>query len=158
LSQNERVKVAQLRTLRTPERWWEYPFRWPIEASVTSYFGSRRSYGAGFTSYHEGTDFQGETGAPVLAPASGVVVLAEPLVVRGNAILIDHGWGVVSGYWHLSRIDVAVGQQVAPGDPIGALGNTGLSTGPHLHWELWVNGKAVSALQWVTDFAPELAQ
>ena len=158
LSQNERVKIAQLRTLRTPERLWEYPFRRPIEASVTSYFGSRRSYGAGFTSYHDGTDFQGETGAPVLAPASGVVVLAEPLVVRGNAILIDHGWGVVSGYWHLSRIDVTVGQQVAPGDRIGALGNTGMSTGPHLHWELWVNGNAVSALQWVTNFAPELQQ
>jgi murein DD-endopeptidase MepM/ murein hydrolase activator NlpD len=75
-------------------------------------------------------------------------------VVRGNAILIDHGWGVVTGYWHLSRIDVTVGQRVTQGQPIGAIGNTGLSTGPHLHWEMWVNGTAVSALQWLRDFAP----
>ena len=157
LSQQESAKIAVLRTLRTPERLWEFPFHYPLEASVTSYFGSRRSYGYGFGSYHGGTDFQAERGAPVLAPASGVVVLAETLVVRGNAILIDHGWGVVSGYWHLSRIDVTVGQRVAQGERIGAVGNTGLSTGPHLHWELWVNGVSVSPLQWVDIFAADLA-
>mgnify|MGYP000900744762 CR=1 FL=1 len=149
LSQQERVKVAALRRLRSTERMWEFPFRYPLQASVTSYYGSRRSYGYGFGSFHEGTDFRAEIGAPVYAPASGVVVLAEPLVVRGRAILIDHGWGIVTGYWHLSRIDVTVGQKVTPGEIIGAVGNTGFSTGPHLHWELWVNGTAVSPLQWV---------
>ena len=148
-SQWERDKIAQLRTLRSPERLWEYPFIRPVEASVTSYYGSRRSYGWGFNSFHGGTDFRGEIGTPILAPASGTVILAEPLVVRGNAILIDHGWGIVSGYWHLSRIEVTVGQAITQGMRIGALGNTGLSTGPHLHWELWVNGGAVSPLQWL---------
>jgi len=152
-SQQERVKVAELRTLRSPERLWEFPFRYPIQASVSSYYGSRRSYGYGFGSYHEGTDFRAEVGAPVYAPASGVVVLAEPLVVRGKAIVIDHGWGVVTGYWHLSRIDVTVGQSVTQGEIIGAVGNTGLSTGPHLHWELWVNGMSVSPLQWISGLA-----
>ena len=154
LSQSERAKIAELRLLRSPERLWELPFRWPLEAAVTSYYGSRRSYGYGFTSYHAGSDFDGETGAPVLAPASGTVVLAEPLVVRGNAILIDHGWGIISGFWHLSRIDVVPGQSVQQGQVVGALGNTGLSTGPHLHWELWVNGVDVDPLSWV--FAPPL--
>ncbi|MEJ5308497.1 MAG: peptidoglycan DD-metalloendopeptidase family protein [Anaerolineae bacterium] len=149
LSQQERIKVAALRKLRSPERFWEFPFRYPVQGAVTSYYGSRRSYGYGFGSYHEGTDFRVERGDPVYAPASGVVVLAEPLVVRGRAILIDHGWGIVTGYWHLSRIDVTVGQSVAQGEIIGAVGNTGLSTGPHLHWELWVNGVSVSPLQWV---------
>jgi murein DD-endopeptidase MepM/ murein hydrolase activator NlpD len=149
LSQHERVKVASLRKLRSTERLWEFPFRYPVQGAVTSYYGSRRSYGYGFGSYHEGTDFRVEIGDPVYAPASGVVILAEPLVVRGRAILIDHGWGIVTGYWHLSRIDVAVGQSVAQGEIIGAVGNTGLSTGPHLHWELWVNGVSVSPLQWV---------
>jgi len=153
LSQVERDKIAALRPLRSPERLWEFPFQFPLSASVTSYFGSRRSYGGAFSSFHAGTDFRSETGTPVSAPASGTIILAEPLVVRGNAILIDHGWGVVSGYWHLSRIDVVVGQVVAQGERIGAVGNTGLSTGPHLHWELWVNGVAVSPLQWVTPFA-----
>jgi len=146
LSQHERVKVAGLRGLRSTERLWEFPFQYPIQAAVTSYYGSRRSYGHGFRSFHEGTDFRAETGAPVYAPASGVVILAESLVVRGRSILIDHGWGIVTGYWHLSRIDVAVGQTVAQGEIIGAVGNTGLSTGPHLHWELWVNGVSVSPL------------
>lgn len=153
LSQQERVKVAALRKLRSPERFWEFPFRYPVQGPVTSYYGSRRSYGYGFGSYHEGTDFRVEIGDPVYAPASGVVILAEPLVVRGRAILIDHGWGIVTGYWHLSRIDVTVGQSVTQGEIIGAVGNTGLSTGPHLHWELWVNGVSVSPLQWVYGFS-----
>ena len=153
LSEHERVKVASLRGLRSPERLWEFPFRYPVQGAVTSYYGSRRSYGYGFGSYHEGTDFRVEIGDPVHAPASGVVILAEPLVVRGRAILIDHGWGIVTGYWHLSRIDVTVGQSVTQGEIIGAVGNTGLSTGPHLHWELWVNGTSVSALQWVYGLA-----
>ncbi len=158
LSQSERAKVAALRTLRTPDRSWEFPFHFPLEAASTSYYGSRRSYGYGFASYHAGTDFDAEVGAPVLAPASGTVVLAEPLVVRGNAILIDHGWGVVTGYWHLSRIEVAVGQKVAQGERIGAVGNTGLSTGPHLHWEMWINGVDTSPLRWVQPFDPALRQ
>jgi len=149
LSEHERVKVASLRGVRTMERLWEFPFRYPVQGAVTSYYGSRRSYGYGFGSYHAGTDFRVEIGDPVYAPASGVVILAEPLVVRGRAILIDHGWGIVTGYWHLSRIDVTVGQFVSQGEVIGAVGNTGLSTGPHLHWELWVNGVSVSPLQWV---------
>ena len=149
LSEHERVKVASLRSVRSMERLWEFPFRYPVQGAVTSYYGSRRSYGYGFGSYHAGTDFRVEIGDPVYAPASGVVILAEPLVVRGRAILIDHGWGIVTGYWHLSRIDVTVGQSVTQGEIIGAVGNTGLSTGPHLHWELWVNGISVSALQWV---------
>ncbi|MFN2283310.1 MAG: peptidoglycan DD-metalloendopeptidase family protein [Anaerolineae bacterium] len=149
LSEHERVKIASLRGVRSAERLWEFPFQYPVQGAVTSYYGSRRSYGYGFGSYHAGTDFRVEIGDPVHAPASGVVILAEPLVVRGRAILIDHGWGIVTGYWHLSRIDVTVGQSVTQGEIIGAVGNTGLSTGPHLHWELWVNGTSVSALQWV---------
>lgn len=150
LSQAERDKIAALRSLQTPEKYWILPFDFPLPGSVTSYYGSRRSYGYGFTSFHAGTDFQASVGVPVRAPAAGTVVLADPLVVRGNAVMIDHGWGVLSGYWHLSRIDVAVGQVLERGDLIGAVGNTGASTGPHLHWEMWVHGAPVSPLQWVT--------
>lgn len=153
-SQAENATIAGLRTLRSEARAWSYPFIRPIETHVTSYFGSRRSYGYGFGSYHAGTDFDGEVGMPVVAPAAGVVVLAEPLVVRGNAIMIDHGWGITSGFWHLSEIGVAVGQTVAAGEVVGALGNTGLSTGAHLHWELWVNGVAVNPLTWLEPDGP----
>ncbi|MCU0521569.1 MAG: LysM peptidoglycan-binding domain-containing M23 family metallopeptidase [Anaerolineae bacterium] len=152
--QAEAAKIAALRMLRSPERYWTYPFGLPVQAAVTSYYGSRRSYGYGFGSYHAGTDFDGEVGIPVVAPSPGVVVSAESMVVRGNAILIDHGWGVVTGYWHLSQIGVEVGQHVAAGELIGRLGNTGLSTGAHLHWELWVNGVAVNVLSWLDPDGP----
>lgn len=153
-SQSETAKIAGLRTLRSSPRYWTYPFSLPVQSAVTSYYGSRRSYGYGFGSYHAGTDFDGEIGMAVRAPTPGIVVLAETLVVRGNAVMIDHGWGVVSGYWHLAQIDVEVGQQVAAGDQIGLLGNTGLSTGAHLHWELWINGVAVNVLSWLQPDGP----
>jgi murein DD-endopeptidase MepM/ murein hydrolase activator NlpD len=88
----------------------------------------------------------------VLSPAKGRVVLAEPLQVRGNAVILDHGRGVMTGYWHLSRIDVSVGQEVEAGDLLGLVGNTGLSTGAHLHWEVRVMGIQVDPLQWVREY------
>jgi murein DD-endopeptidase MepM/ murein hydrolase activator NlpD len=81
-------------------------------------------------------------------------VLAEPLAVRGNAVVLDHGWGMLTGYWHLSTMEVQVGQQVAPGDLIARIGNTGLSTGAHLHWEMWVGGVNVDPLQWLEPLYP----
>jgi len=154
LSQRERDLIARMRGHRSSDRLWQYPFTRPTDAAITSFYGSRRSYGYGFGSTHAGSDFDGEGGEPVLAPADGVVILAEQLVVRGNAILVDHGWGVVSGFWHLSSIGVGVGDSVSQGQQIATLGNTGLSTGAHLHWELWVNGVAVNALSWLEPDGP----
>jgi murein DD-endopeptidase MepM/ murein hydrolase activator NlpD len=90
---------------------------------------------------------------PVLAPADGVVVMAEALAVRGNAVLLDHGWGLITGYWHLSRIDVQVGDRVQRGQPFALVGSTGLSTGAHLHWEVWANGVSVDGKQWLREDA-----
>ncbi len=147
----ERAKLEAIEVVFTPERYWDGLFLRPLDTELTSLFGTTRLYKSPsyeFYGYHEGTDFDGDVGTPAYAPASGVVVLAEPLFVRGNAVIIDHGWGVYTGYWHLSQIDVEVGQRVAPGDQIALVGNTGLSTGAHLHWDLWVNGTNVRALQW----------
>lgn len=152
LIQAEADKMAYLSGVRTPQRYWQLPFPLPVQAAVSSYFGSRRSYGGAYSSYHAGVDLRAGTGVRVRAPAAGVVVLAEPLAVRGNAVMVDHGWGVLTGYWHLSRIDVKVGQRVSAGDVLGLVGNTGRSTGAHLHWELWVNGVAVDPLEWLTPF------
>lgn len=88
------------------------------------------------------------------APTGGTVVLAETLYQWGNAVAINHGWGVVTGYAHLSAIDVQLGQVVQQGDVIGKVGNTGLSTGAHLHWEMWVGGNSVSGLQWLDESYP----
>lgn len=152
LMEAERKALDAVASLRTPFRYWDFPFDYPLHAAVSSYFGSRRSYGGSYNTYHSGVDFRAGTGTPVRAPAVGRVVLAEELAVRGKAIMLDHGWGVVTGYWHLSAIDVAVGDWVSRGQVIGRVGNTGLSTGSHLHWEMWVDGRPVNPLQWVTPF------
>lgn len=153
----EAAILDALRPLSMTERMWQYPFVEPLTGKpVTSLFGTRRAYGntTNFSSYHAGVDYAAALGTPVLAPADGVVILAQPLTVRGNAVMLDHGWGVLTGYWHLSEIKVAVGQSVKRGDVIGLVGHTGLSTGPHLHWEMWVNGIPVNARQWLEAFAP----
>lgn len=153
----ERARVAEIKPVFNPERYWNGLFTRPITTEITSAFGTRRLYrypSTEFYSYHEGTDFNGVVGSPVYAPAAGVVVLAEPLYLRGNALVIDHGWGVYTGYWHLSQIEVEIGQRVEPGDLIALVGNTGRSTGAHLHWDLWVNGTNVNALQWTEQVFP----
>lgn len=154
LAQVERVKIADARRLRSSIRYWQIPFDFPLQAEVSSYYGSRRSYGGTtFNTYHAGVDLNTSEGTPIQAPNAGMVVLAETFAVRGKVVVIDHGWGVLSGYWHLSHIEAEVGQAVARGQVIGRVGNTGSSTGPHLHWEMWVNGVAVDPLQWVVPFS-----
>ncbi len=116
----------------------------------SSPFGSRRTYGNDPTlSAHAGEDYSAPPGTPVYAPAAGKVVLAEQLFVRGNAVVIDHGHGVFTGYWHLSELAMQAGDEVATGDLLGKVGSTGLSTGAHLHWEMRVGGMAVDPLQWM---------
>lgn len=128
----------------------------PAAAAVTSSFGATRSYNGGILQrLHLGTDFGGAPGTPVFAPADGVVVLSGPLEVRGLATIIDHGWGVYTGYWHQTETYVAPGDRVIPGQVIGTIGMSGRATGPHLHWELWVNGVPVDPMQWAQQaFAP----
>ncbi len=158
LIQQEQEKLAAIWSQVSPRPLWEGPFNYPVEAGnlrITSYFGTRRSYNNGpVESFHGGTDLGGGVGVPIYAAAAGRVALAEPLTVRGNAVLLDHGLGLFSGYWHLNQIAVTEGQQVQRGDLLGYLGNTGLVTGPHLHWEIRLQGIAVEPLQWVQQAIP----
>ncbi len=136
--------------LRSPL--WSDPWLSPLTGTqpVSGYFGEQRSINGGpIGGHHGGTDFGVIFGTPVHATNAGVVVLAERLIVRGNMVILDHGGGVLSGYAHLSEIDVAVGQTVAKGQRIGAVGVTGLVTGAHLHWELAAGGILVDGLRWL---------
>jgi murein DD-endopeptidase MepM/ murein hydrolase activator NlpD len=122
----------------------------PAAATIISPFGTRRSYNGGpFDRFHNGTDFAGAPGTPILATAPGTVVLADVLNVRGLATVIDHGWGIYTGYWHQSQQYVKIGDFVTTGQVIGTIGSTGRVTGAHLHWELWVGGVPVDPMQWV---------
>lgn len=158
LAEVEKVRAEAARTTaifagHSPGGWdTRSRFRLPLAGDFprTSPYGSRRTYGnSPAISAHAGEDFSAMPGTSVYAPAAGTVVLAEPLFVRGNAVILDHGNGVFTGYWHLSELAVQQGEQVVAGQLLGAVGSTGLSTGAHLHWELRVNGIAVDPLQWV---------
>ena len=143
----------------SPDKLWQGIFTLPVEPvfaeCYASRFGSRRSYnGSDYKYYHTGVDYCGQVGDPIYAAASGVVVFAGPLTVRGNATMIDHGWGVYSAYMHQSEILVNVGDHVEQGQLIGRVGNTGRVEGPHLHFEILVGGVQVNPLEWLDKVFP----
>ena len=156
----ERDRLDAILSIRTPEQYWDGPFRMPLDGkiTVTSGFGTRRCYncpaGGRPTSYHGGLDLRAAEGTPVLAPAAGKVVLSEKLPVRGNVVVIDHGLGVFSLFAHNSELIAQTGQMVHKGEVVSLSGNTGLSNGPHLHWEIHVNGPGVNPLEWVRRSMP----
>jgi murein DD-endopeptidase MepM/ murein hydrolase activator NlpD len=121
-------------------------FIWPVQGRISGRFGNQRIYmlpdGSGAPkSPHSGMDIAVPQGTPVKAPAAGVVTFAAPdLYLTGGTVLLDHGHGVSSNFLHLSLLEVKVGDRVAQGQVIGAVGMTGRATGPHLHWGMnWFN-------------------
>ena len=127
-------------------------FLWPIPGYtiITSPFGMRFHPILHYYRSHNGIDIGAKTGAPVIAANSGTVITASYVGSYGNVVMIDHGGGIVSNYGHGSKILVKVGQVVEKGEVIMEAGSTGLSTGPHLHFEIKVNGKFVNPLPYVT--------
>lgn len=113
---------------------WDYTVMLPRASRVTSGFGDGRRFNGQVSSRHMGLDLQGLRGDTVVASARGVVVLTEPFLLAGNVVYLNHGAGLLSAYFHLSRQLVAVGDTVNAGQPIGLVGATGRVTGPHLHW------------------------
>ena len=160
ITRPELERVTAIFATHSPTLHWRGGFVWPREGRITSPFGSRRSYGGGPpTSFHGGLDISGMTGEPVNAAAPGLVVMAEELQVRGRVVILDHGGGVLSGYFHLEEIQVEEGQMVEAGEQIGTVGATGLVTGSHLHWEVRVGGVAVDPMEWLgRTFAWEQAE
>jgi len=151
----ERERLNLLMKDLTDTKFWEGLFVVPTEGEISLAFGSRISYNGGpVTSYHSGVDFATPEGSSVVAANNGKVILAEELTVRGGTVFLDHGLGVFSGYFHLSQILVEEGQEVAKGELIGKVGSTGLSSGPHLHWEIRVGGVFVSLLEWTGRLMP----
>lgn len=138
----------------TPERYWEGSFIQPANGPYSSPFGAVRTYNDASTRRHTGMDITVPGSTPVLASAAGRVVFARAMDIHGNNVIIDHGWGVFSEYAHFSQLFVVPGQFVLQGDVIGLSGNTGRSTGPHLHWEIAVNGNAVNPLVFISMKLP----
>lgn len=118
-------------------------FSWPVTGTITSPFGWRTNPMGGGPEFHQGLDIAAPMGTAVTSAAAGTVIMAQWYGGYGNYILIDHGGGYSTGYGHLSAMYVSVGQSVARGQAIGAVGSTGQSTGPHLHFEVRIAGKPV---------------
>jgi murein DD-endopeptidase MepM/ murein hydrolase activator NlpD len=119
----------------------------PLESKITSSFGKARVYNDTLKGYHSGTDFRAKIGTPLIACNDGLVVLAKDRFYSGGSVIIDHGQGIYSCYYHMSKFDVKEGSIVKRGDVLGLSGNSGRVTGPHLHFSFRVGGEQVDPLQ-----------
>ena len=131
----------------TKKRYWNQPFIAPMDSHITSQFGTARMYNNTLKSYHSGTDFRAAMRTPIHATNDGVVVIAKDRYYAGNSIVIDHGEGIYSCYYHLSALHVKKGDIVKQGVVIGLSGRSGRVTGPHLHYAMMVHGTQVDPLK-----------
>ncbi|MGF1505381.1 MAG: peptidoglycan DD-metalloendopeptidase family protein [Anaerolineae bacterium] len=157
LVEQELAYVRGLMTTFSEEQYWEPGAYWllPSPAVLTSAYGVTRDYNDGrLTQFHTGTDLGARAGTPIYAPVSGVVVATADLQVRGLSTILYHGRGVFTGDWHQQAILVEPNQSVTAGEQIGIMGNTGLSTAAHVHWELRILGVPVDPMQWVRQPFP----
>ena len=141
----ERTLIRSVLDTASAEWLLDTEFRAPRPMDITSPYGQARLFNGELRSRHTGLDLKGADGAPVRAAARGRVMIAQELYFSGIGVYLDHGRGVYTGYFHLSRILVDVGQMVEAGQLIGEVGSTGRVTGPHLHWSLWVAGTSLDA-------------
>jgi len=144
----ERIYVQSRMKTSSPSPLWTGSWVVPASGRPSSPYGRKRWINGKWWGQHNGSDIKASSGTPVAATNAGRVVLSEYLpTLRGNCVVIDHGCNIFSLYLHLSKRDVSVGQSVARGQRIGAVGSTGFSTGPHLHWEMRVGWEPVDPYQ-----------
>jgi len=131
----EQARVTEARQRDDDRTDFTQTFQWPLQGRISGRFGNARIYNGQPGAGHSGMDIAAPTGTPVKAPAAGIVTFADPdLYLTGGTLVLDHGFGISSNFLHLSRIDVKVGERIAQGQVIAAVGATGRATGPHLHW------------------------
>ena len=149
-SPGESETVSAFRDAVSDIRYWTEPFGMPVSGCLTSPFGVKRLHnGKPTCDYHAGLDQRSPAGGPIRAIAGGIVKIVQPYNLHGGTVAIDHGQGVESIYLHMSKFATKEGAVVEKGDVIGYAGSTGRSTGPHLHWSVYVNGVPVNPMQWV---------
>ena len=132
-------------------QWASTPSIWPVRGWVSSGFGRRVSPFTGEDTMHSGLDISAPMSTPVKAPAAGFVIAAGPEKSLGHVVVLSHGYGFKTLYGHLSKVRVRTGQTVKRGDIIGEVGNSGLSTGPHLHYEIEVHGAVVDPIKYIIN-------
>lgn len=133
----------------TNQRYWSKPFIYPLDSKITSNYGNARVFNDTLKSFHSGTDFRAKVGTPIKAINDGVVVIAKKRYFAGGSIVIDNGFGIYSCYYHLSKLNLKVGDRVSQADIIGLSGKSGRITGPHLHLTIKLLGKSVDPLNFI---------
>ena len=131
----------------TPKSYISSPFIKPMESKITSSFGKARVYNGSLKGYHSGTDYRAKVGTPIVSVNDGKVVLAQDRFYSGGTVLVDHGEGVYTCYFHMSEFSVKEGSMVKCGELLGLSGQSGRVTGPHLHFSARINGVQVDPLQ-----------
>lgn len=150
-SPGEQATVSAFRTTVSPVRFWKEPLDPPVPGCLTSPFGVMRLHNGKPTGdFHAGVDQRGAAGTPIHPIAAGVVKIVRKWNLRGGTVAVDHGQSVESIYLHMSRFAAKEGEHVGTADVLGYIGSTGRSTGPHVHWTLYVNGVPVDPDQWMT--------
>lgn len=147
--ETERKEAQKIYSRYEPKRYWDSPFALPLQSKITSPYGSARVFNGEIASYHSGTDFRASIGTPVYASNDGVVVIAKDRFLAGGSVVIDHGQGIFSMYYHCSELKVAVGDVVKKGDLVALSGNSGRVSGPHLHFGILANGVQVDPLDFI---------
>jgi hypothetical protein len=154
-SDSEWAEIFALRRSSAPEPQWTGIFHHPMNGNpeITTYFGEIRFVNGKETGRHSGMDFAAEEGTPFMAPAPGRVILAKSIILTGNTIIIDHGMNLFTAYYHAQSLAVKPGDWVSTGQTIGKVGNTGFSTGAHLHWTATIGNTPVDPWP-LTQVAP----
>ena len=146
----EYAQAMKIYGTATPKNYVKSEYIVPMNSKITSSFGKARIYNSTLNGYHSGTDFRAKVGTPIIASNDGKVVLARDRFYAGNSIIIDHGQGIYTCYYHLSEFKVKEGDMVSKAQVIGLSGDTGRITGPHLHFSVRVGGLQVDPLQLIT--------
>ena len=138
----------------SPDKLWSGEFVTPVPGITTMYFGTKELVNGHPRSRHRGQDFRAKIGTPVRAGHNGRVTVAQFFKAFGGTVVIDHGQGIDTLYFHLSKIIAQVGQGIKQGEVLGLSGNTGMSSGPHVHWGMSVHDVRVDPIQWVKTIIP----
>ncbi len=150
--ENEWQEAMKIYNTHTKKRYWNKPFMMPINSKITSNYGNARIFNKSLKSFHGGTDFRAKMKTPIKASNDGVVVLAKDRYYAGGSIIIDHGEGLYTCYYHLSKRLKKKGDMVKKGEIIALSGKSGRVTGPHLHFTVMLEGVSVDS----QNFLPKL--
>ncbi|MGR9101209.1 MAG: peptidoglycan DD-metalloendopeptidase family protein [Gammaproteobacteria bacterium] len=153
----DRVSIDRALDVWTKQRRVDTGFIPPVDGKLSSLFGLRRFFNNQPKDPHSGLDIAAPSGTPIKAPAPATVIGTGNYYYNGNTVFLDHGQGLITGYFHMSEVKVKPGQRLKRGEVLGAVGETGRVTGPHLHWNVYLNNTKVDPALFISKHIPKLA-